>query len=130
MLSQGKRAREGMLAAGSPPPECLLGLISAIGRVDSDRFTAIALDAPSTVRARLPLSVLRVSPDVCYFEVEVLEYNNESVTPAAAARSPPTAPRAQRRGRSSLADRALPTPFLRLAAAWPSAWPLRCCRPH
>jgi hypothetical protein len=105
MLSQGKRAREGMLAAGSPPPECLLGLTTARGRVDSDRFTAIALDAPSTVRARLPLSVLRVSPDVCYFEVEVLEYNDESVTPAAALRGHPP----PRRAPNAAGDLASPT---------------------
>lgn len=75
MLSQGKRAREDMLE-GLPSP-CLLGLTSALGRVDRDEFTAVA-DAPSTVRSsRLPLSVLRVSRDVSYFEVEVLEGVND-----------------------------------------------------
>ena len=76
MLSQGKRAREDMLE-GAPPSPCLLGLTSARGRVDCDVFTAAAADAPSTVRSRLPLSVLRVSRDVSYFEVEVLEGEND-----------------------------------------------------
>ena len=74
MLSQGKRAREDMLE-GLPSP-CLLGLTSALGRVDRDEFTGVA-GAPSTVRSRLPLSVLRVSRDVSYFEVEVLEGEND-----------------------------------------------------